>query len=85
MLQKQQVQKEYSLSPPNFIFSNTVLTINRSRGDRPVYSPVLTANAPVEVSIPGLTLLSCHVIRWLIIDNESLRFRFLSLSTKSIA
>jgi hypothetical protein len=62
---------------PHQTWSSVILslTINRSKGDRPVYSPVLIANAPVEVSIPGLTQ-SCHVIRWLIIDNESLRFRF---------
>jgi hypothetical protein len=45
---KLQVQKEYSLSPPNLVFSNTVFNDKSIQWDRPVYSPVLIASAPVE-------------------------------------
>jgi hypothetical protein len=60
-------------------------TINRSCGERPVNSPVLIASAPVEFSTPCPRAMFLLVIRWPIIGNESLRFRFLSQLAKSIS
>ena len=44
------------LTVPHQTLSSVIasLTINRSMGDRPVNSPVLTAKAPEEVSTPWL-------------------------------
>jgi hypothetical protein len=75
------------LTFPHHTLSSVIFsfTINRSCGERPVNSPVLIASAPVEFSTPCPNAIDFACNRWLIIGNESLRFRFLSQLAKSIS